>query len=110
MVFNEQVEKLVTRLTDLSHAGKVKWSETGDRDTFLASISKYSVTIGKIGSAPDAVTFQFRVFDSAGRMIEESTVSAEDAAFDPYAGTPAEALRRFAELHSLGSPGRSQRR
>jgi hypothetical protein len=59
------------------------------------------VTIGQIGSRPDEVTFQFRVFDNTSRLIEESTVSAEHAPFDPYVGTPAEALHRFAELHSL---------
>lgn len=96
MPVKELVEKLVTRLTELSHEGKVKWTETGDRDTFLAFISNYNVTIGKIGSLPHKEFFQFRVFDNIGRIIEESTVSVPEIA----TGT-GEAETKLAELHSL---------
>lgn len=74
MAFQEQVNKLIARLTDLTKEGKVQWTETGDRETFLAPITTYRVTITKIGN----LTVQFRVFDPTGKLIEETTGAMPD--------------------------------
>jgi hypothetical protein len=74
MAFQEQVAKLVERLTSLSAEGKVQWEETADEDTFQAAISKFVVTVGKAGSDVDS-DYHLRILDQAGKVIEQATVS-----------------------------------
>jgi hypothetical protein len=82
MAFQEQVEKLVERLTRLSAEGKVEWEETADEDTFQAAVSKFVVTVGKAGSNVDS-DYHLRILDQAGKVIERATVSK----YGPYAST-----------------------
>ncbi len=56
------------------------------------------MTIGRIGSLPGKEIFQFRVFDNAGRVIEEST-----AASTGEAGMKLSALHGLARRQALGA-------
>jgi hypothetical protein len=50
MPFQEQIEKLITKLTELTKEDKVAWQETGNLNTYLAQFGKFIVTLGKAGS------------------------------------------------------------
>jgi hypothetical protein len=69
MMFPDQIDKLVTKLTELSVKDKVEWKETGNVSTFLASVDKFVVTINKSGSEVYG-GFSFQVLDRTGRVVE----------------------------------------
>ena len=50
MTFPDQIDKLVTKLTELTGKDKVEWKETSNLSTYLASVDKFVVTINKSGS------------------------------------------------------------
>ena len=50
MIFPDQIDKLVTKLTELTGKDKVEWKETGNASTYLASVDKFVVTVNKSGS------------------------------------------------------------
>jgi hypothetical protein len=95
MAFQEQVVKLVERLTSLSAEGKVEWEETADEDTFQAAISKFVVTVGKAGSDVDS-DYHLRILDQAGKVIEQATVSRYLPQFERSYVNP-----EWADLHDL---------
>jgi len=69
MIFPDQIDKLVTKLTELTVKDKVEWKETGNATTYLASVDKFVVTINKSGSEVYG-GFSFQILDRTGRAIE----------------------------------------
>jgi hypothetical protein len=69
MTFPDQIDKLVTKLTELTARDKVAWKETGNANTHLASIDKFVVTINKGGSEVYG-GYSFQILDNTGRAIE----------------------------------------
>jgi hypothetical protein len=105
MMFPDQIDKLVTKLTELTGKDKVEWKVTANVSTFLASVDKFVVTINKSGSEVYA-GFSFQVLDRAGRVVEGVTApfvgrekSAEEHANSERLGDLYEIARRRA-LHS----------
>jgi hypothetical protein len=105
MIFPEQIDKLVTKLTELTAKDKVEWKETGNASTFLASVDKFVVTINKSGSEVFG-GFSFQILDRTGRVVEGVTApfvgrekSAEEYANWQRLGDLYEIARRRA-LHS----------
>jgi hypothetical protein len=72
MALHEQVSKLVERLKRLSAEGKVDWEETADEDTFQAAVSKFVVTVSRIGPRSDP-SYRITIRDQTGKVIEEAT-------------------------------------
>lgn len=77
MTFPEQIDKLVTKLTELTRNEKVSWQETGSDHTYLAPVDKFIVTISKQGSEIYG-GYSFQILDHSGRAIE--------GALAPFAG------------------------
>lgn len=48
MTLPEQIDRLVTKLTELTEKDKVEWKETANGTTFLASVDKFIVTMNRI--------------------------------------------------------------
>jgi hypothetical protein len=69
MTFPDQIDKLVTKLTELTDRDKVDWQETGNPNTYLAPVDKFVVTINKGGSEVYG-GYSFQILDHAGRAIE----------------------------------------
>jgi hypothetical protein len=69
MIFPDQIDKLVTKLTELTGKDKVEWKETGNASTYLASVDKFVVTINKSGSEVYG-GFSFQILDRTGRAVE----------------------------------------
>jgi hypothetical protein len=69
MIFSEQIDKLVTKLTELTEKDKVEWKETANATTFLASVDKFVVTINKSGSEVFG-GYSFQILDRTGRAVE----------------------------------------
>jgi hypothetical protein len=69
MIFPDQIDKLVTKLTELTAKDKVEWKETGNASTFLASVDKFVVTINKSGSEVFG-GFSFQILDRTGKAVE----------------------------------------
>jgi hypothetical protein len=72
MIFPEPIDKLVTKLTELTEKDKVEWKETANATTFLASVDKFVVTINKSGSEVFG-GFSFQILDRTGRAVEGVT-------------------------------------
>jgi hypothetical protein len=74
MAFQEKIDQLVTKLTDLTETGKVAWDETADENVFVASVGKFVVSLGQDedswGNPIDR--FRFRVLDGTGKTIDEA--------------------------------------
>jgi hypothetical protein len=72
MIFPDQIDKLVTKLTELTVKDKVEWKETGNATTYLASVDKFVVTINRTGSEVNG-GFSFQILDRTGRAVEGVT-------------------------------------
>lgn len=72
MMFPDQIDKLVTKLTELTGKDKVEWKETGNATTYLASIDKFVVTINKSGSEVYG-GLSFQILDRTGKAVEGVT-------------------------------------
>src|ERR1035441_6207808 len=97
MAFPDQIEKLVTRLTELTGHGKVEWQETANLNTYLAPVGKFTVTLGKAGSEVYG-GYNFQILDHTGRVI--------DGALATYIGpeknaAPYQNWERLRNLHEL---------
>ena len=68
MPFPDQIDKLVTKLTELTGQGKVEWQETANLNTYLAPVGKFTVTVGKAGSEVYG-GYSFQILDQ-GRAID----------------------------------------
>src|SRR5579863_9370276 len=77
MTFPDQIDKLVTKLTELTGKDKVDWQETSNPNTYLAPVDRFVVTINKGGSEVYG-GYSFQILDGAGRAIE--------GALAPYIG------------------------
>jgi hypothetical protein len=94
MAFQEKIDQLVTRLTELTERGKISWEDTADEGTFLTSVGKFVVTLGEV---PDYlrdeegpfVRYRFKILDETGKTIDEAS------------GTPGEDWNRLSHLHEL---------
>ena len=71
-MFPSQIDKLLTKLTELSSKDKVEWKETGTATTYLASVDKFVVTINKSGSEVFG-GFSLQILDLKGRVVEGVT-------------------------------------
>ena|SRR5216684_7775548 len=80
MAFPGQIDKLVTRLTELTERGKVEWQETANSDTYLASVGKFIVTIEKAVSEvnPDNRDYSFQIKDQTRRAIDTASAMFGD--------------------------------
>ena len=74
MTFPEQIDRLVTKLTELTESDKVDWQETGNANTYLAPVDKFVVTINKGGSEVYG-GYSFQILDNTGRAIEGDLAS-----------------------------------
>ena len=69
MAFPEQIDKLVTRMAELTGQGKVEWQETGNLNTYLTPVGKYIVTLGIAGHEVYG-GFTFQILDQTGKVID----------------------------------------
>jgi hypothetical protein len=94
MTFPDQIDKLVTKLTELTRNDKVEWKETSKLSTYLASIDKFIVTLNKTGSEVYG-GFSFQILDRNGRVVEGVTY--------PYVGRdkPAAECANWERLRDL---------
>lgn len=88
MAFQEKIDQLVTRLTELTEGGKVSWEETADERTFLASVGKFVVTLGEEPNY-DGPDYLFKILDGTGKTIDEAY------------GMPGEEWSRLSNLYKL---------
>ena len=84
MAFQEKIDQLVTRLTELTEHDKLAWEETAEEGTFLASVGKFVVTLGENFSV-----YHFKILDRTGKTIDEAS------------GTTGENWTRLSHLHEL---------
>ncbi len=70
MAFQNHIDKIVSKLTELTEAGKVAWGETADENTYLASVGDFIVTLGR-GGASSYSAYVFRVLGDKGKVIDE---------------------------------------
>jgi hypothetical protein len=93
MAFQEQIDKLIEKLTELTRADKVVWKDTAAENTFLAAVGKSVVIVGRVRTDPAAPCF-IRILDDTGKTIEE--------AFAPAVGdTSLQDWERLRTLHEL---------
>jgi hypothetical protein len=69
MISPDQIDKLATKLTELTVKDKVEWKETGNATIYLASVDKFVVTINRTGSEVSG-GFSFQILDRTGRAVE----------------------------------------
>jgi hypothetical protein len=97
MPFQEQIEKLVTKLTDLTKEEKVSWQETANLNTYLTPVGKFTVTLGKNGSEVYG-GYSFQILDRTGKTIDGALAlfrgaDANSSAFQDW--------DRLRDLHEL---------
>jgi hypothetical protein len=97
MMFPEQIDKLVIKLTELTWKDKVEWKETGSATTYLASVDRFVVTVNKSGAEMYA-GFSFQILDHAGRAVEGATVSYVGRERSPEEHANWERLRDLYEI------------
>ena len=73
MALHESIDKLVSKLTELSQHDKVAWEETADENVYLATIGDFVVTLGRGGSSAFSA-YIFRVLGEKGKIIDEAFV------------------------------------
>src|SRR5580700_7705213 len=73
MAFEEQLDRLIEKLTDLTRADKVAWQETAAENSFLTGVGQSVVIVGRVNSDPSAPCF-IRILDATGKTIEEAYV------------------------------------
>src|SRR5437660_10497201 len=96
MAFLDQIEKLVTKLTELTREGKVEWQGTANLDTYLAPVVEFFVTVGRGGSELGGA-YSFQIRDREGRAIDGAL-----ARFRPEVDRPAfENWDRLRALYEL---------
>jgi hypothetical protein len=69
MNFPDQIDKLVTKLTELTAKNKVEWRDTPNFNTYLARVDRFVVTVSKQGSEVYG-GYSFQIQDNTGRTIE----------------------------------------
>ena len=78
MALNEQVDKLVGKLTVLSQGGKVDWEETANPSAFQAVVSKFVVTVAfrepTVWSEPDY--FELEIRDQQGKFVDGANAAS----------------------------------
>jgi len=97
MAFPEQIEKLVSKLTELTETDKVDWQETANENAFLAPVGEFVVTVSRGGSEVYG-GYSFQIMGRTGRTI--------DGALAPFVGPEnnqagSENWRRMSHLHEL---------
>jgi hypothetical protein len=95
MAFPDQIEKLVTRLTELTGRDKVEWQETANLNTYLAPVGKFTVTLGKAGSDMYG-GYSFQILDQTGRVIDGALAAYVGPEKNPYQN-----WERLRNLHEL---------
>ena len=69
MPFPEQIEKLLSKLTELTAEGKVGWKEGPSLNSFLASVGDFTVAISRGGSELYG-GYSFQIMDRKGRAVD----------------------------------------
>jgi hypothetical protein len=72
MALEAKIDKLIDKLTELTHGDKVIWQDTADENAFLTAVGNSTVVVGRLRSDPGAPYF-IRVLDDTGKTIEEAT-------------------------------------
>jgi hypothetical protein len=97
MAFSEQIERLVTRLTELTEQDKVAWHETANPTSFLAPVGEFVVTVSRGGSALYG-GYTFEILDKAGRTIDGALATFIGAEKDQVGNQNWQRLGRLHEL------------
>src|SRR5712691_1367561 len=92
MAFPDQIEKLVTKLTELTREVKVAWQGTANVNTYLAPVGEFVVTVGRGGSDVFG-GYSFQILDREGRAI--------DGTFSVFPGSADPAYQDWNRLRSL---------
>jgi hypothetical protein len=71
MAFPEQIERLVTKLTELTEQGKVDWQASVNVNAFLATVGDFVVTVTRGGSELYG-GYSFQIIGKEGRIIDGS--------------------------------------
>jgi hypothetical protein len=66
----EQTDRLIARLTDLTRSDKIHWEETADRTTFLTGFADFVSTLRKLDDPPAIEAYELDISDSFGKTIE----------------------------------------
>lgn len=83
MAFQEQISKLVVRLTELTNQDRLAWEETADENAYLASAGDFVVSIGRSGISTYA-SCHLRVLDRTGKIIEEAFATSAPASHEDW--------------------------
>lgn len=101
----ELVAALIQKLLALSKEDRVNWEETADEDTFLATESRFVVTIERRVGDWDSRYYCVRISDKNDKMLEDSTVYSGDPQYaearELYELARRRALRVDAQLSEL---------
>ena len=97
MAFSEQIEKVVSSLTDLTGQGKVSWQEGPVSGSFLAPVADSVVTISRGGSELYGA-YSFQILDQKGRAIDGAVAFFVGPEKDPVGNKN---WRRLGELHDM---------
>jgi hypothetical protein len=97
MTFPDQIDKLVTKLTELTRKDKVDWQETPNLNTYLAPVDRFVVTINKGGSEVFG-GYSFQILDGSGRAIEGALAPYSGKEKSPESNANWERLRDLYEI------------
>src|SRR5262244_1103512 len=104
MPYREQIEKLITKLTELTSQNKIAWQETAKVNTYLTAVADFIVTLGKAESELYG-GYSFQILDPNGRTVETALATPSSNLVDPQQRV-ADSLRvkdweRLRNLHEL---------
>lgn len=101
----EQFAALIEKLLALSREDRVSWEETADEDTFLATESRFVVTIEQRRGDWDSLYYRVRISDKSDKVLEDASVSSADPRYaetkELYELARRRALRVDAQLSEL---------
>lgn len=66
---------LISRLSDLTHRGKVSWEETPKKDTFQLPFRNFTVQLSVVPSKTDRdeMDYRIRIMNQEGSVVEQAT-------------------------------------
>jgi hypothetical protein len=98
MPSSEQIEKLLSKLTELTEKGKVAWQETANLNTFLAPVGEFVVTMSRSGSELNG-RYSFQIMDSRGRTVDGTLAEFASATGEDQLSR--QNWERLGRLHAL---------
>jgi hypothetical protein len=99
MILPDQMDKLVSKLTELTVKEKVEWQETAGLDTYLAPVDRFIVTISRSGSEIYGA-YSLQIVDGTGRPIEGVVAPYNGHGQDKSAATRAD-WERLRDLYEI---------